>query len=49
VDELGGLRRRPRCEVGLLYQGDAQAPASRVEGDPGTGDAAADDEHVEGL
>ncbi len=49
VDELGGLGRCPRSEVVLLDQGGPQAPARRVEGDARTGDAAADDEHVEVL
>ena len=49
VDHLRGLRGRPRGEVALLDQGGPQAAAGGVEGHPGAGDAAADDQHVELL
>ena len=49
VDELGALRRRPAGEVVGLDEGGAQAAGGGVEGHPGAGDAAADDEHVERL
>ena len=49
VHELRALRRRARREVVALDERGAQAPARGVERDPGAGDAAADDEHVELL
>jgi hypothetical protein len=49
VDHLGGLRRRARREVRLLDEGRLQPPACCVEGNPGAGHAAADDEDVELL
>ena len=47
MDELRALRRRAAGEVVPLDQGGAQAAAGGVEGHPGPGDAAADDQHVE--
>src|SRR5207248_4063135 len=49
VDELGGAGRRPGGEVTPFHKGRPQTPARGVEGDAGTGDAAANDEQVEGL
>ena len=49
VDELGGARRRPGGEVAPFDEGRPQPPAGGGEGDPGAGDAAADDEQVEGF
>jgi hypothetical protein len=49
VDQLRGSGRRAGGEVAPLDEGRPQAPAGGVEGDTGTGDPAADHEHVEGL
>ena len=49
VDELGALRRGPAGEVVTLDERGAQAPCRGVERDAGSGDPAADDEHVELL
>ncbi len=49
VDELRRLGGGARGEVVPLDEGGPQAPTRRVEGDPGTGDSPADDQHVEGL
>ena len=49
MDQLGRLGRGPRGEVVLLHQGGLEPPAGGVEGHPGTGDAPADDQHVEVL
>ena len=49
VDQLGGLGRRARSEVVLLDQRGAQAAAGGVQGHPGAGDAAPDDQDVEML
>ena len=48
VDELRRLRRRARREVVAFDQRDRQAAGRRVECDAGSGDAAADDDEVEG-
>ena len=48
MDQLRALRRRARGEVVPLDERGAQAPAGGVERHAGAGDAAADDEHVEG-
>ena len=49
VDQLGRLARGARGEVVALDQGGAQAPRGGVEGHPHPGDAAADDQDVEGA
>ena len=49
MDHLGRLGRGARGEVVALDQGGAQPAAGGVEGHAGPGDAAADDEDVEGL
>ncbi len=49
VDELRALRRRARREVVALDECRTQAPAGRVEGSAGSGDAATDHQHVELL
>ena len=49
VDELRRPRRRTGGEVAPLDERRPQAPPGGVEGHPGAGDAAPDDEHVEGL
>ena len=47
VDELGRGRGRAGCQIALLDQQHAQAPAGGVAGDAGAVDAAADDGKVE--
>ncbi|MPM65144.1 hypothetical protein SDC9_112036 [bioreactor metagenome] len=47
VDEPGGARRGAGRPVLHLDQAGAQASGDGVEGDPGAGDASADDEDVE--
>ena len=49
VDHLRGLRGRAGGKVVLLDQGGLQATAGGIEGHPGAGDTAADDQHVELL
>ena len=49
VHQLRALRGRPAGEVGGLDERRPQAARGGVEGDAGTGDAAADDEHVEAF
>jgi hypothetical protein len=49
VDELGGAVRGPGGEVLGLDERHGQAPQRGVPGDAGAGDAAPDDEQVEGL
>jgi len=49
VDELGRAGRRAGGEVAPLHQGRPQAPTGGVERHAGAGDAAPDDEQVEGL
>ena len=49
MDELGAAARGPAGEVVCLDQGGREAAAGGIEGDADTGDAAADDEHVEML
>ena len=49
VDELARARRRAARVVALLHQRDRVAAARGVERDPGAGDPAADDQHVERL
>ncbi len=49
VDELRRLRRRARREVVSLDECGAQPSGRRIERDAGTGDAAADHEHIEVL
>ena len=49
MDEFGGLGRRPRRKVVLLDQRRAESTTGGVKGDARSGDATADDHHVEGL
>ena len=49
VDQLGRLGGGARREVVLLHQGGAESSARGIQCHAGTGDASADDQHVEGL
>jgi hypothetical protein len=49
VDELARSARGARGQVARLDQGHPQAAGGGVQGGPGPGDAAADDQHVEPL
>ena len=49
VHELGRLRRRARHEVMSLDERSAQSARRGIERDASTGDASADDQHVEVL
>ncbi len=49
VNELGGAAARTGGEIRLFDQADAVAARRGVEGDPGAGDPAADDEDIEAL
>src|SRR5215212_10549952 len=47
VDHLRGAARGALAEVVALHEGDRIAARGGVEGDPGAGDPASDDDHVE--
>ncbi len=47
VQQLGGAARRAGGEVGLLDEGDVEAPGRQVEGAAGARDPATDDDDVE--
>lgn len=47
VNHLGGLGRRARGKVALLDQRHVEAPGGGVQGAPGPGGPATDDQHVE--
>src|SRR5262249_5151821 len=48
-DQLRGNTARAGGEISLVDEGDAQPAERRIKGNAGAGDAAAEDEQVEGL